>query len=281
MPAEMNHNDNMTHPRVEAAMEAVAEILRSLGESESRSNLQLQVLRSENDVVLSADDTIVVKAIERTNSQALDHEASVIEALAGSTAPVVRPSHFGLGPFQTGGWKAILLEKMDELPLDASSADLVRSLTALHRALSAISIELPNWTAQLERTVHAWKRHPFTDNDQQTAELAYARYVQPSFTHRGPTQPIHGDAWSGQVIRTASGLRWIDFESACIGPPEWDLASFDDPTGYGDFDENLWQRLRLVKSWSVAVWCNIHQTHSPRLAAHIEHHLSRLADHLP
>ncbi|MGI5142624.1 phosphotransferase family protein [Streptomyces sp. CA-106110] len=36
---------------------------------------------------------------------------------------------------------------------------------------------------------------------------------------------VHGDAWVGNVARTARGPVLLDFERASIGPPEWDLVS--------------------------------------------------------
>ena len=35
-------------------------------------------------------------------------------------------------------------------------------------------------------------------------------------------QPVHGDAHFDNVV--AGGL-WLDLDEACLGPPEWDLAS--------------------------------------------------------
>lgn len=36
---------------------------------------------------------------------------------------------------------------------------------------------------------------------------------------------IHGDAWPGNLVRTASGPLMIDLERFSLGPPEWDLVS--------------------------------------------------------
>ncbi|WNI21483.1 phosphotransferase [Streptomyces sp. ITFR-16] len=38
--------------------------------------------------------------------------------------------------------------------------------------------------------------------------------------------PLHGDAWAGNVARTADGRAFLlDLDSAAVGPPEWDLTS--------------------------------------------------------
>ena len=41
-----------------------------------------------------------------------------------------------------------------------------------------------------------------------------------------PRQPLHGDAHKKNVLKTRNGLVWTDFEDACSGPIEWDLACF-------------------------------------------------------
>ena len=37
-------------------------------------------------------------------------------------------------------------------------------------------------------------------------------------------RPLHGDAHHGNLWQTTNGLFWGDFEDACIGPIEWDVA---------------------------------------------------------
>ncbi|HTY85718.1 MAG TPA: phosphotransferase [Silvibacterium sp.] len=41
-----------------------------------------------------------------------------------------------------------------------------------------------------------------------------------------PQQPLHGDAHKKNVLKTSKGLVWTDFEDACFGPIEWDIACF-------------------------------------------------------
>ena len=38
--------------------------------------------------------------------------------------------------------------------------------------------------------------------------------------------PAHGDAHPGNMLPSATGWRWTDFEDASLMPPYWDLASF-------------------------------------------------------
>ena len=68
-----------------------------------------------------------------------------------------------------------------------------------------------------------------------------------------PVQPLHGDAWLGNVLRTPAGPVWTDFELLCRGPREVDLAGNQGAAllrgavpadeglleGYGDVDRDL------------------------------------------
>jgi thiamine kinase-like enzyme len=39
-----------------------------------------------------------------------------------------------------------------------------------------------------------------------------------------PAQAIHGDASMSNLLRTESGLVWLDFEDVCAGPVAWDVS---------------------------------------------------------
>ena len=79
---------------------------------------------------------------------------------------------------------------------------------------------------------------------------------------------MHGDAHLANVLRTSSGPVWTDFENACLGPRELDLACneiraraqgrtpADDEflAGYGDHDELLVSRLIPVHALFLAAW---------------------------
>ncbi|MGW9287665.1 aminoglycoside phosphotransferase family protein [Streptomyces albidoflavus] len=40
-----------------------------------------------------------------------------------------------------------------------------------------------------------------------------------------PDRAVHGDAWPGNIVRTADGVLMMDLERFSLGPPEWDLVS--------------------------------------------------------
>jgi aminoglycoside/choline kinase family phosphotransferase len=90
----------------------------------------------------------------------------------------------------------------------------------------------------------------------------------------GPARALHGEPHGGNLPLTAQGPRWIDFESACEGPLEWDLAFLDEDAvcAFASVDEDLLALLRGLNSARVATWCWL-GARFPQMRWHAEHHL--------
>ncbi len=81
---------------------------------------------------------------------------------------------------------------------------------------------------------------------------------------------------------TSAGIRWIDFEGACIGPMEWDLAFLNEGARdqFEHVDHSLLELLTSLNSARVATWCWV-RARFPAMRQHGEHHLSLLRSRLP
>ncbi|SFK50916.1 phosphotransferase [Amycolatopsis sacchari] len=72
-----------------------------------------------------------------------------------------------------------------------------------------------------------------------------------------PAQPLHGDAHTGNLVRTPDGPKWLDFEDTWRGPVTWDLACLarsDGPgavAAYPGEVEGLSAYLRLRELYAV------------------------------
>jgi Ser/Thr protein kinase RdoA (MazF antagonist) len=86
-----------------------------------------------------------------------------------------------------------------------------------------------------------------------------------------PMQPLHGDSHLGNVIATARGPLWTDWEDTFLGPVAWDLACLQasappfgqrDPRsiaaargGYGDdLDTDTLAAFTDARRFQAAVW---------------------------
>ena len=153
-----------------------------------------------------------------------------------------------------------------------------RSLGQVHEALLEIDVGIPSFRDGLQRAESALA------DDGLTAHLAVpdrdllrtvfidllAELEEFSFVEQG----LHGEPHIGNYLVTPSGLRWIDFEDACRGPLEWDLAFLptDSVATFENVDSALLELLTTLNSARVATWCWI-QARFPEMRAHGEHHL--------
>jgi thiamine kinase-like enzyme len=91
-------------------------------------------------------------------------------------------------------------------------------------------------------------------------------------------QPLHGECHLGQAISSSSGVRWLDFEAACVGPKEWDLAALDDEgvSAYGTADQSLLALSRTARLFCIVTWCWTQPDRAPEIREAAEYHLAQL-----
>jgi Ser/Thr protein kinase RdoA (MazF antagonist) len=181
-------------------------------------------------------------------------ELEVASHAARAGAAVVPPSDLlDPGPHRHGShvvtfWQYVEPKREVE-PVAAGEA-----LRAIHEALVDYEGELPS--------LHTADLATILDSLEPSADVELLRELglrQPA----GPTQPIHGDA---HLANCLPGPLWHDFETACRGPREFDLAAltlsdevrYDAPSrialrAYGDHDADLLEELLPVyAAWIYA-----------------------------
>ena len=181
-------------------------------------------------------------------------ELAVASHAARAGAPVVQPSDLlDPGPHRDGGhvvtfWQYIEPKREVE-PVAAG-----QGLRAIHEALVDYDGELPSLhTDDLARIT---ERLDPSGDVELLRELGLRRLA-------GSTQALHGDA---HLANCLPGPLWHDFETACRGPRELDLAALalsarvraDDASrialeAYGDHDEALLEEcLPVYAAWIYA-----------------------------
>ena len=160
----------------------------------------------------------------------LQREIDVARHLQARGAPVVPPWDEP-GPFVANGLHVSLWTWIEPCPGIVSSAEFGALLRDLHGALNSFGRPLPPLVGPLTDV-----RSALTRSDSAVLHAAAAALIPMALSW--PRRPLHGDAHTGNVLRTATGPMWIDFEDACAGPLEWDLASRtlsdDAAAAYGD-----------------------------------------------
>ncbi|MFE2518336.1 phosphotransferase family protein [Streptomyces mirabilis] len=167
---------------------------------------------------------IVVRITQPGQSAAATREVQVARWLATQGVPAVRALDLRQ-PVTANGHPVTFWQELPPHEI-GTVADVVTLLKQLH-ALPKPDLplgELDPFVRVVERIEAA---STISDDDRQwlhgrLKELKNQWATRPKGL---PECVVHGDAWVGNVARTAAGPLLMDFERASFGPPEWDLVS--------------------------------------------------------
>jgi len=242
----------------------------------------LLIQETNHTVVWLRPYPIIAKVGTRADSaEALIHEHDVASALAVRGAPIAPPlpGTRAMRDRETG-LVVTLWTRLDHDPNAEAGGPIVgQSLRRFHEALEECDVALPSFRDGLERTRTALfddlRMAALAPVDRDFLRAAFTDLVSRLDARTFPEQRLHGEPHTGNYLLTPNGLRWIDFEDACRGPVEWDLAFLpaDGVATFRDVDVDLLALLRPLNSARVATWCWV-QARFPEMRRHGEHHLA-------
>jgi hypothetical protein len=92
---------------------------------------------------------------------------------------------------------------------------------------------------------------------------------------------LHGAPHRLNILLVAGKPRFIDFETICRGPIEWDLAHLEDDVAAAypqRFDADSLRIARLLASAKTAAWCWAAEPNNKEMRWHADHHLKAVRD---
>jgi hypothetical protein len=164
----------------------------------------------------------------------LTRELSVAEFLAAKGAPVVPPSDLLPSiPHHCDGLEMTFWRYFEPIS-DAVPAPTIlgRMQAELHAVLRDYPGDLPPLPAfnDIPRGIDRLKQlgDILPASELTLLQTTYDRLLPQLTNPVGLLQPLHGDAHALNLIPTAKGLLWNDFEDTCIGSIAWDLINLND-----------------------------------------------------
>lgn len=145
-------------------------------------------------------------------------------------------------------------------PRAVSPADYASALGRLHAGLRELDIPAPHFTDRVEEA------QQLVANRDRTPALADAdrellrdtlRSLRRVIGDCGPAeQLLHGEPHPGNLLTTKNGLLFIDFETCCRGPVEFDLAHAPEEVSehYPDVDQDLLRECRILVLAMISTW---------------------------
>jgi len=239
--------------------------------------------------ILLPEPSLIARVMPATsvNIEFETRELAVSRFLREKGAPVVAPPGSLLaGPYVIDGLAVTLWPQIDHNKGDYEDekalGDAARSLRRVHEVLAAYPGELPSYKLRLEEC-HAELQGQdggacaLPDDDRRFLLRTYDGLTERLARLDVREAPIHGDAHLGNVFFTADGPLWTDFETACIGPREWDVAALPYLAAFPGLDMRVFSLMDPLRSVCVCVWCSALSDDAEKRAA-AKHHLERLKE---
>lgn len=142
----------------------------------------------------------------------------------------------------------------------ASPATYADALHRLHRAMRSSDVEAPHCTERIAAAeALLTNRHetPALGNADRTLLLDTLRGGREAMCKRvSADQLLHGEPHPGNLLVTRNGLLFIDLETCCRGPVEFDVAHAPDEVSllYPGVDQVLLHECRRLVLAMVAAW---------------------------
>ena len=145
-------------------------------------------------------------------------------------------------------------------PREVSPADYAKALERLHAGMRKLDVTTPHFTDRVAEAQHLVASRDLTpalaDADRELLGNTL-RSLRRTIADRGAAeQLLHGEPHPGNVLSTKSGLLFIDLETCCRGPVEFDLAHVPEEVieHYPDADQELLRDCRNLVLAMVAAW---------------------------
>ncbi|MFD8192554.1 phosphotransferase enzyme family protein [Streptomyces wuyuanensis] len=141
-----------------------------------------------------------------------------------------------------------------------SPAEYAHALERLHAGMRTLDVPTPRFTDRVDqarRLVADRERTPaLADADRELLGDTLRRLSRAIGGRGGTEQLLHGEPHPGNVLPTRNGLLFIDLETCCRGPVEFDLAHAPEGVAehYPGVDQDLLRECRILVPAMITAW---------------------------
>src|ERR687896_722131 len=243
------------------------EVVRAVGAAiEVASGLDLavadtRVLHNSNKLALRLLPCDVVARVAFAGREVFQAELEIGRRLAEAGSPVAS-LELRVEPrvYERDGFAVTLWTYYEQSRQEVSPADYAKALERLHAEMAEVDVAVPHFTdrvAEAQRLVASRDRTPgLEDSDRELLSSTLRSRTRTIRERSSPEQLLHGEPHSGNLLNTKSGPLFIDLETCCRGPVEFDLAHVPEDVSecYSSADQELLRECRLLVLAMVAAW---------------------------
>lgn len=219
------------------------------------------VLQDSNRLAVRLLPGDVLARVAPAGYQVAQFEVELARRLAEAGGPVaaVEPRVAPRG-YERDGFVVTFWTYYEPGPGEVPVADYACALERLHAGLRGVDIVAPHFTdrvGEAQRLVASRDRTPALAGADRKLLGGTLRELRRAIEGRGAAeQLLHGEPHPGNVLSTEHGPLFIDWETCCRGPVEFDLAHAPEGVGehYPGISRGLLRECRLLALAVVTTW---------------------------
>ena len=219
------------------------------------------VLQNSNKLILRLLPCDVLARVTPTAEQVADLEVDLARRLTEGGAPVAAlASGVEPRPYEHDGFVLTLWTHYEPAARQVTPPAYADALHRLHLGLRGLDVPVPHFTHRVEqaqRLVADPGRTPeLTAADRDLLARTLDDTTRTILAASRPDQPLHGEPHPGNVLATPEGPLFIDFETCCRGPVEFDLAHAPEDVAchYPGADADVLRQCRLLVLAMITTW---------------------------
>ncbi len=220
------------------------------------------VLHDSNKLTLRLLPCDVLARVAPVAHQVARFELDLAQRLAETGSPVaaleprVEPCVYERDGFEITLWTYYEPATSQEvLP-----ADYAHALGRLHAGMRRLDVPTPHFMDRVAEAQHLVASRDLTpelaDADRELLAKTLRRMSRAIVERGGAEQILHGEPHPGNVLATKHGLLFIDLETCCRGPVEFDLAHAPEDVGehYPGVDQDVLRTCRILVLAMITTW---------------------------
>jgi hypothetical protein len=219
------------------------------------------VISNSNKLVLLLEPCDVAARVAYVGQEVASLEVELARRLTEVGCPVAALAP-GVEPrvYRRDGFAVTLWTSYEPVTPDVSPVDYATALERLHTGMREVDVAVPRFTdrvAEAEKAVANPDLSPELSDADRELLGGRLRGLRRAIDERGaPEQLLHGEPHPGNLLGTKNGPLFIDLETCCRGPVEFDLAHVPAEVCeiYPDVDRGLLDECRQLVLAMVAAW---------------------------
>jgi aminoglycoside phosphotransferase (APT) family kinase protein len=219
------------------------------------------VLNDSNKLTLRLLPCDVVARVAPAAQQVARLEIELAQRLteAGSPVAALEP-RVEPRAYERDGFVVTLWTYYEPASREVQPAEYAAALARLHAGMRTLDVPTPHFTDRVEEAQHLVASRDLTPElggDDRRLLATTLRRLRRAVTERGAAeQLLHGEPHPGNLLGTATGPRFVDLETCCRGPVEFDLAHApgDVADAYPGLDRDLLRDCRILVLAMVTSW---------------------------